>query len=151
MSRDICKGAITIITIEHIDTEIGHVKIDIPVVVVIGARCALSIVAAVANACSQCDVGKSSITVVTVECTKRFICCGRVLPIAAVNKVDVQVPVPVGIEEGTPSTKGFGQVICPFSAIDVPKIDARLRSHINELDRCRVAISEPTDCFFADC
>ena len=76
VSRDICKSAITVVTVENIDPKIGHVKIYIAIVVIIGASRALSVVAAISHTCSRCNVSKSSIAVVTVERAQCLICCG---------------------------------------------------------------------------
>ena len=65
---DVCEGAIAVVTVKHIRSEIGDVDVGVAIVVVIGAGNALSVVAPVANACAGGDVCKGAVAVILIKC-----------------------------------------------------------------------------------
>ena len=127
---DICERAVSVVPIEDVAPEVGNVKVHIAVVIVIGTRCALSVVASVAHACGSGDVGKCAVSVVPIEGAG----CGCGCPVSAVDEVDIQIAVCICIKERAASTEGFREVVCPRRAVDMRKTDTRFRGRIHELD-----------------
>ena len=69
---DVRECTIAVVLIKYVRAEIRDVEIGVPVVVIVGARGAHSVIPDVANTCLCRGVCKRSVAVVTVENTREF-------------------------------------------------------------------------------
>ena len=71
---DIRERSVTVIAVEHIRADIGHINIYVPIVIVVGTSDSLPVVASVANPSSYRDVSKCAVPVVLIERTGCLFC-----------------------------------------------------------------------------
>ena len=104
--RYICKSAIAIVLIELVCTEVGDVKIQVSVIVIIPDG-GTGAVGGTPNACLLCDICKGAISVVSVEdvmqCLVLCIACLN----CAIDEVDVKVAIAIIIEKTTTGSEEF--------------------------------------------
>ena len=118
------KRSVAVISIEPICAEVRHINIGIPVVIVIAAGGTVAVTAFVADTGYRCDIGETSIAVISVEDTG---CC-------AIYQVDIKLAIVVIIEECAACAEGFGEVILSLCAVIVRETDAGGFGDIGEVD-----------------
>ena len=104
--RYICKSAVPVVLIELICTEVGDVKIQVAVVVII-ADGGTSAVGGAPNARRFSHICKSVISVVSVEDIMRCLVLSVVCLQCAVDEVDIKVTVAVIIEKPAAGSEEF--------------------------------------------
>ena len=129
--RDIYEAPICPILVQPVAAVVGHVDVRVPVVVVIGDG-ATHPPTGVAKARCCCGVRKHR-AVVAVEGVARTIRAGRPFDRRPVQHVQVQVSVPIVVEEGRAPHEGIDHVLLFAITGDVHCGDADLCRDIDKL------------------
>jgi len=125
------EGAVSLVAVEHVGTVVGHVQVEIAVVVAV-ADAGAHPVSGIAHAGRIGDVGEGAVSLVAVERVGRRLAPGRRVQVGAVEDVQVQMPVPVVVEERRARAHRLGHVPATGGAVDVPEVDTRFHGHLHE-------------------
>ena len=106
MCCHVCEGAIAIIPIELIFTEVGDVQIYIAIVIVI-TDSGTSAVGTTSYTCLVGDISEGVITVVSVEDVMRGLVLSTSCLNRAIDEVDVEIAISIIIEKSTTRSEKF--------------------------------------------
>jgi len=108
---DICKGAIAIVPIELVWTEISEIEVGITIVVIIRGDAAHTVFLIVLKSRCYCTINKRAITAVSIENVHfvgLFLMWNIVVEGAAIDKVDVEMSIVVVVKEESTGSHRFG-------------------------------------------
>ena len=129
---DVAEGAVAVVAVEPVGTEMGEVEIGVPVVVVVTHGHSHAVIGGRLQAGFAGHLLQAPAAPVAVEGVGPRLERRRIGGPAAVDQQHVQLAVKVVVQQGATRSHGLRQVLLSRGAVLVPKIDAHRPGPVSE-------------------